>query len=291
MAGELIDGDFQIEWRGIRMGGPGDAIGVTSMSGFGDLPGVNVADRDRLRAHGLTAGDDFLGGRTVTADLRLDSTTLEEVRLATERLANSLTPGEGETPLVVQIPGVAGGRKVRLLARARAKALPVQLGYEIGDVTAAIMWEATDPRLYDAEDTVQSVGLPSGGGGLDVPVEVPASLTAQTESGSITVVNAGNFSSPWSARIDGPALNPVIRNVTTGLSIGFTIDLADGEWLDVDTAGARSVLLNGTSSRYYTITPGSTWWDMEPGQTELAFRASTTTTAALTVTSRSAWTS
>lgn len=284
-AGDLITGDWQIEWGGILLGSAD--FGITEVVGLADLPGVITADRDRLRSHGSIAGDDFLVGRTVEIGLRVEGTDpFANVAL----LAASTMPGSAESPLVFRIPGIAGGRKARLGARCRARSVPTGLEFVVGAIAARLQFFATDPRIYDAVDTVASVLLPSGGGGLDVDVVLPATLNAQTQSGAMFVANDGNFAAPWSARIDGPCLNPIIRNVTDGTFLGFTIDLAAGEWLDIDTSGARAVTLNGTTSRYYTIQPGSTWWDFAPGTTELAFRASTTTAAQLTVTSRSAWT-
>jgi hypothetical protein len=289
MAGELITGDYQMEWRDVLLGPK--PYGVYGVSGLGDLPSVITADRDRLRAHGQIPGDDFLSGRYVEVGLRVEGTSNGDTAAATAALSRVCGPGIEETPLVFQIPGIAGGNKARINARIRNKVTPVDLAYAVGIVSSRLMFYATDPRIYSDSMFSQTVNLPSGGGGLTWPATWPASWSPQVDSGSLFVPNDGDIASPWTARIDGPCVNPVVRNLTAGKFVGFNITLESGEWLTLDTHVMPTVVLNDSESRYYTIQAGSRWWDFEPGATELAFRASTSTAATLTVTSRSAWTS
>ncbi|WP_343241210.1 phage distal tail protein [Methanoculleus sp. UBA45] len=70
----------------------------------------------------------------------------------------------------------------------------------------------------------------------------------------------------------GPALNPVITNATTGESIGLTVDLAPGEWVEIRTAfGAASCRLHDGSSAMGAVQPGSTFWQMQPGDNTLTY--------------------
>ncbi len=287
-AGDLITDDWQIEWGGLLLGP--QPYGITGVQGLADLPSVISADRDRLRAHGQIAGDDFLSGRSVEVGFRVEGTSNEDTFVQAAALADVMIPGEAEAPLVFQIPGIADGVKAQISARVRARSLPVDMAYRVGVVGGRALFFATDPRIYSAEQTVQSVSLPSGGGGLDVPVEVPAALVAASESGTLELVNEGNFRAPWSFRIDGPALNPQVVNAGEGYFLGFNIELAEDEFLRVTTGpDQRQVVLNDQESRYYTIQAGSTWWDLRPGTTETLFRAATLSAALLTTTSRSAW--
>lgn len=291
-AGDLINGDWQMEWAGLRFGGPGDPIQIVSVSGLADLPGVSTADRDQVRAHGRIPGDDFLGERVVVVSVRVEGDSLQSTFDAVAELANTCVPGSPEAPLVFRIPVVAGGRDALVSARLRNKSLPVTSGaVEVGIVSGDLQFVATDPRIFDAVDTVQSTALASGGGGLTWPAQWAAVWGAIAESGTLEVANAGNFDSPWSARIDGPCDRPSIINVSTGQSLTFDLSLAAGEWLDIDVGRVMSVLLNGSESRLHTLIRGSRSWLIEPGTTELLFQASTPSAASLTVTSRSAWTS
>ncbi len=287
-AGDLITADWQMEWRGLLFGP--NPYGITEVQGLADLPGLVTADRDRLRAHGQIAGDDFLTGRTVEVGFRIEGSSSADTFDQATALAAVTAPGEAESPLVFQIPGVAAGTKAYLNARVRARSLPIDRLYQVSVLGGRFQFYATDPRLYSLVQSTQTVSLPTAGGGLPVEVDVPATLLAVADSGSILVQNNGNFRAPWSFRINGPAVNPTVRNVTEGLYLGFNITLAAGEYLDVATGPTqRSVILNGSESRYYTLQAGSTWWDFRPGETEVAFRAATDTAATLTVYSRSAW--
>ena len=62
--GDLVTEDYGFEYRGFAFGGStSDFLVAPGMTGFADLPGVAVADRQRLRRHGLHPGDDFMLGR------------------------------------------------------------------------------------------------------------------------------------------------------------------------------------------------------------------------------------
>lgn len=280
---------WTVEWNGITFG-EDSPYGITSIAGLKKTPGLISADRERLRRHGETPGDNFLGARYVTLGFRVEGSTIAETHDLSDALSAAFRPDQDEQPWVFCLPGVAGSGVRRISARPIEFEEPTELEYRVGILSGAAQFKATDPRIYDNTETAQSVSLPTSTGGLTWPAVWPAVWSATTQSGSMTVVNSGNFSAPWSARIDGPCDTPRIVNVTTGQFLEFTLTLAAGEWLDVDS-DARTVVFGGTASRYSTIAAGSTWWDFEPGNTEIAFRASTTTAATLTVTSRSAWTS
>lgn len=288
-AGDLITDDWEVEFAGLLLGGE-TPYAFASSKGLADMPALQTADRSRLRRHGTLPGDDFMLDRQIEMQFEVYGETIEEFEAAVADLTAATQPGVVESPLSFRIPGVAGGGVRQVQARIRRRSVPLGSEWYYRIPIYTLVWVATDPRIYSNVDTVQTVNLPSGGGGLSWPATWPANWSAQVDSGSLFVVNEGNFGAPWSGEITGPAVNPVIRNVSTGQYLGFNITLADGDVLTVDSE-LRSVVLNGTASRYYTIQAGSSWWDFEPGTTEIAYRAATTTTSNLTLTTRSAWTS
>lgn len=286
-AGDLITDDWEFEWDGLLLGGD-TAFSFVESPDLADLPGVISADRERLRRHGKIAGDDFLTDRQITLVFELYGEDQAAFEVVAAELAAVTRPGEAEAPLCFRVPGVAGGGVRRVNARVRRRQVPVNGEWYYNIPVATLQFVATDPRIYSATDDVQTVNLPSGGGGLSWAATWPAVWSAQVDSGSLFVTNVGNFSAPWSATITGPVVNPQIRNVTTGQFVGFNLTLVDGDVLTIDS-DSRTVILNGTESRYYTVQQGSAWWDFEPGVTEIAYRASTSTTSQLTMTTRSAW--
>lgn len=125
------------------------------------------------------------------------------------------------------------------------------------------------------------------GGGLTVPVTVPATVTA----GRVTIAGLGTRPVGMQVRIDGPVQEPRVSmlaaGVTTTLRLWLTLDV--GQWLDIDTA-AKTVYLNGTASRRGQASGG--WPTLPPNgvAAELAFDASVyDPTTQLTATWRDAW--
>lgn len=289
-AGDLVTADWQAEWSGLLFDG---AQGVTSpfrtssIEGLADLAGLNTSDRPRLRRHGIIPGDDFVAEREITWGLRIESSTTESTLAACDLLRAATAPGAPESPLVFRIPGIGGGAKCQVMARCRKRSIPTGMAYRVGIVEAALAFIATDPRIYGPAQS-QTTTLPSGGGGLDVPADVPFVIGTAVTGGSIMATNSGTFDSPFTARIDGPCVNPRLIDLTHDRFIQFNTSLDVGEWLDINS-DQRTVLFGGTASRYSTIGPGSAWFDLPPGTSEITFRAATNTAATMTLSWRSAW--
>lgn len=282
-----VSADWQLEYAGLLMG-DGTNYDVVEVVGLGDLPDVAASDRPRLRRHGLHPGDDFMGGRSVTLALEVWADTDAALSDALEALAEATNAGSPEAALEFQLPGVAGGGRRRVLARPRKRSAPLDLSHLHRLARVDVEFFATSPVIQDAVESSETTTLPSAGGGLNFPATFPITFGAVSTGGTIAAVNAGTFPTSPSFRIDGPCTNPRIENVTEGAILALDIELGAGEYLLID-ADARTVLLNGTASRYSSLTTTSEWWDLQPGTSDVTFRASTTSAATLTVTWRSAW--
>lgn len=288
--GDLVVMGWQAEWSGLLFDGATDQspYQLTAVEGLGDMPELRSADRSRLRRHGLIAGDDFVKGATSTWSIRIEGVDAASTYAAANALERATIPGRAEMPLVFWLPGIADDGKRRMGVRCRHRSIPKDNAYRVGIVEAQLQFDATDPRIYEDSMHVETASLPTAGGGLDVPTAVSWVIGTAVTGGSIFATNSGSFTTPLSARIDGPADNPRLIDVTNDRALQFNTSLAAGEFLTIDS-DARTVLLNGSASRYYTIAAGSEWFDLDPGTTEITFRAATTTAAALTLQWRSAW--
>ncbi|POH58262.1 hypothetical protein CVS28_12530 [Arthrobacter glacialis] len=89
--------------------------------------------------------------------------------------------------------------------------------------------------------------LPSTTGGLQAPFTVPFSIGATVVNGSVTVTATGDAPPPVLVRINGPAVQPIIRDQDGG-SMLLDISLDAGQWLDVDL-DARTIKINSTVNR------------------------------------------
>jgi len=310
MIGDLVNADWQLEYNDTALG-DGSPYLVTNIEGLLDMPALITGDRTRLRRHGLHAGDYFAAGRTVTVDFELSvegsNKTLEEVVQTFLNMSVSCGP---EIPLVFQIPGISPQKRF-IMCRPQNRSFPINEQYYHGLPIAAVQWFSTDPRIWSAETHSASVlvagsdvddGSGGGGGvrfGLPMPAELPLDFLIGEDgngpgpgplpgSGIVRCVNEGNFDAPVKMVIEGPVVNPRIENLTLDREMEFLIELEADQTLEVNSFN-KTVLLNGLSNRYSTLTRASEWFDLAPGPNDIRYQAVAPTPSTLTITWRSAW--
>ena len=277
--------DWQITFNGLTVGN--STYGIDNISGLLDNPEVRSSDQLRARAHGQFAGVDLLGGRDVAFDITVVAPHPSET--AWQELSRAFRVAQAtELPLVVQVPGLAGGVPVQLGARVRKFALPVSMDYTFGVGSASVEFHCTDPRIYAANASSTSIDqAPLSVSGLTFPATFPLSFGGAASGGTGVVSNDGEIAAPWTATIRGPVTNPRIENQDTGQVLSFTGTVGPSQTLVLSSLN-RTVMLNGDSSRYSWIDAGSQWFDFEPGTTSLRF-AGTAGSGNLLITYRSAW--
>jgi hypothetical protein len=285
-AGDLVTGDWELELEGLLISAA-QGYDIRMIDGLGGTPAVISGDQRVARRHGTTAGDDYLPGRTITLEIDVLNSNHTARALLIDAFNAVFKPGAAEAPLVFQLPSVAGGAKRRIGVRTVARKAPIDLQHLYAITELSLLLKATDPRIYDNTETVDQVSLPTTEGGLSFNASLNFSFGAVSTGGTINAVNSGTFDTPVVFRINGPCVDPRITNVATSQTLALTMSIDSGDYVEIDT-DARSVLLNGTASRYQYLTT-SEWFDLPPGTTELDFRAATTTAATLTATYRSAW--
>jgi len=285
-AGDLITADWEMEFRGLLMGGD-TAYSIASISGLLDLPEMSNSDQDRLRRHGLRAGDDFLGGRSVVVTIEVYGADDQAFRRAITELRIALSPAQAPAPLVFQLPAVAGGAQLRMGARIRNVSWPITTTHFHRVDEVVLEFFSTDPRLY-SDLSASSAALPTAGGGLSFDATADFAFGATSVGGELTLNNVGSFSTPVVFRIDGPVQTPRIIHNGLDKELEMDITLLAGEFVLLDSE-SRTVLLGGTASRYSSLTTDSEWFDLVPGVNQISFRGASTAAGSLTATFRSAW--
>lgn len=115
---------------------------------------------------------------------------------------------------------------------------------------------------------------------LKFPWSAPAAgveLSAVDTEAYTVITNKGHVESGMRLVIRATVrtLQPKIHNLATGEWIGFTVDMAQGDILTVDTTqGRKSVYLEsgGVVTNYInTIMVGSTWLQLAPGENEISY--------------------
>lgn len=275
--------DFQFNYNGLTMGDQ-TSYDVVAVRGLDDLPQMRTSDVLRPLDDGAFPGSDFLPTRVFEMDVVIEGATDALFRANVDALGLATAKQVSELPFTYQTPG-AGNRLIN--CKPRRRLLPVDMLHKYRIPQATIQFEATDPRIYDANQQSASLTVPTVSGGLAFPLAFPLSFGSAT-GGAVVVNNAGTYGSRPVVVFNGPLTNPKIERVTpTDLFMLFNITLLNGDVLNVDFQ-AKTVLLGGTATRYFTMDATSTWWEVAPGSNQIQLSATSGTGNAV-VTFRSAW--
>lgn len=190
----------------------------------------------------------------------------------------------------VELPLYLYGSTRLVNCRARRRSIPYDAEYLRRAGEATIEFVATDPRIYDATLTqfTQAVAVAGSGRTYNRTYNMTYGAVAGS-SGTFAVTNAGTFPTRGTVRITGPVDTPRFEAIDQGKVIQLAISLTAGDYIDIDMA-AKSITLNGTASRYSTMTTNSAWFEILPGVNNLRYAADTTSVgSALELSFRSAW--
>ncbi|MFB7675599.1 hypothetical protein ACFC26_29745 [Kitasatospora purpeofusca] len=242
--GELTD--WTCEYGGLVIGLPDSALSLVQVDGLLSLPDVRTSDLTLVQRDGLWAGDDYLGGRSVTLTVEIYGKDLDEFSKVSNALQAAFRTGRGEMPLRFRFPGVAGGRTAFVGVRPRKRGAPLNLQFAYGVCNVVIELFATDPVLH--ADSMRSVRVTSA-------PTTPDPVAYFTQWGSVPakpVVVVTN------------AKNPVLLDTVTGLKFGvaytgsFTVDSA-----------AQKVTTSAGGDITGLVTDGSVWPEYESGDHRL----------------------
>lgn len=274
---------YQAELGGILLGYGTDYEFAAAPQGFG-LPGFRTSDRDRPFRDGEIAADDLLAARKIVLDVWVLGTTDADAEDNLTALRAAWAPATANSELRVRLAST----EYALVGRPRGCIAVLDLLKNGGTIRARLEYKATDPRLYSAEVTDAALSLASvAGTGMTFPATFDLSFGGALSGGITTVTNSGLHPAPWVVTMNGDLVNPTLENVTTGETLSFSGTVASGDQLIIDSE-AKTVLLNGTASRYSWIEVGSSWFDLDPGENEIRFSADSGSGTA-TLTYRSAW--
>ncbi|RSD23556.1 phage distal tail protein [Amycolatopsis eburnea] len=267
-AGNVVDADG-VEWW------------VTKEDGWSTGPGVRLELSDRPQRDGAFDAPSFRSARVITLEGTAVAPDEDAHERAKDRIAAVLADGSVPAELVVRERTVTRRALVRLSAGTKVSdTTPVSFDWSL-QVTAP------DPLRYGEDVHELSCGLPEPGQGITFPLRFPL-VFGQAQGGTLALVNAGTATTRPVWTITGPCTQPVIRNDSTGERLAFSLSLAEGDVLTVDTA-ARTVFL-GTASRRSVLQPRSSWFGLPPGSTAIGFEAFDDGEAGtLTVRWRDAW--
>lgn len=268
-------------WTGNATDSAGVQWIITEEAGWSDAAPIRLAAAERAGTDGAVSGRVLRGARlislrgTAVAPGRIPMLEAKE-RLRAVAAAGSYTLTVAEAHLTRQVQ-VKQFSELKI-ADFGSYAFRFELSLR-----------ADDPLRYGTTPRQVQLTLAASTGGTAMPLSFPFQFSATGSGNTGVVINDGNATTYPVLTISGPVSNPVVRNASTDRRIALGIDVAAGETVTVDHASGR-VLLNGTASRLTTLLPGSSWWGLPPGASQISFSAATSTGAQLAVTYRPAWT-
>ena len=272
-----------ITYRGELFGETSD-IGLVSVRGFEDL-NVDELISPLPRYHGGVTVDAYAFSRRIEVELRVKPSTRSRALLSFQ------PEPETEFPLVVVWEDESGVAETteRVECRVRRRAsVSRDRTTEFNPHVLIVELVASDPAIYvDTLSTaIVSILLPPAG--LSYPVTYPKVYGAGGSGGTV-VNNTGDWETWPTLKINGPTsgvlTDPSIENATTGKKIELNanggVGIGVGQTLIVETHPAkRSILFATGASRYGRQSDASEFFPLEPGNNELKFRGSGSTTGA-----------
>lgn len=263
-AGDLISNNYEVEFNN-QLLNSNNGVELVDFDIFSNAQ-VRSSDIARPLDHGMFAGDDFYGGRSLQLQVEIWGTDDTSYQVALSKALAAFVTGT-EMPIVTQLPGYG---KVQSSVRVRKRTGPkldIKYGLHVGVMMVELA--ATDPRIYSQALHSVTNNLQAPTGGITFNLTFPMVFGSSTSP--ITVINnAGTFETRPLIVVSGPITNPALENVTTGLILNFVGSLATGESLYVDFLN-RTVLLNNQASRYSWLQNPQNWWNLQPGNNSVRF--------------------
>lgn len=292
--GSQINGDYQYEFRGVKIGS-GTPYVTTKLTGILDQPPIVQYHSKAVSKHGVFYGYEVFDARTIDIDVSAHSEGDEwftgnrwapeymSPGAACERLvdmfadafsipgvfANALTvpltSSQIDDPLVIKRPGKDARQ---IFCHVTKRALPTDGDIATGLAAIALEMYAGDPIVYSLVQHSATFTIPSG----------------STTTGDINLHNNGNFPSPRvTATFTGPggtsddSLWIIANNSAPGAStptIRLNAFIGGTDVVALDLS-AKTITLNGSNS-YSMRRPDSGWWALQPGDNQIVFSRSTT---------------
>jgi len=231
---------------------------------------------DRPGRHGQTVANALYGGRPISLTGTIHGTGATDIlaqadyrlqhQLFIQASAHQYDAGGHLVPRILKLTDLTGAQ-YRVSVVKEKLVLPddnPSMGTWMLDL------RATDWRIYAEMLLSTSLSLPQSGG-ITFPITYTITFGASS-GGSATVTNSGTVEASPIVTINGPAINPVVSNDTTGQSLGLNLTLVSGDQVVIDMDNA-TILQGGSTNRMGGKSSGSRFWSLTPGVNTIRFSA------------------
>lgn len=279
---------YQFQFGSFLFGGAGSPYQIESVDGLESLPDIRAQDDTQGYNDGMFSGRDFYGGRTITMAVNTFAGGGNSAFQNFNLLQAALLPQQTGTTNMQFLLSV-NDIQVQIGARVRARKTVVDPEYTFGYIKSVITFFCPDPRYYDATLSSGSFTVNSGALGRTYNRVYNLLYGGGSLVNTVTVTNNGWVNTYPVITITGPAVSPVIGNLTTGASLTVNVSLTNTDTLVIDLS-QKLITLNGVSARNL-LAGNSTWFGAAPGASTFFFTGSGLVpgTTAATITYRSAF--
>jgi phage-related protein len=247
--------------------GAGTPFVVTEVTGLEDLPQIRNQDDNKGYNDGMFTGRDFFSGRTITFMLNILAGNGNTAQTNFNLFQAAINPQQTGVSTLQFLLSPSDTQK-QIGARVRTRAVPITPEYTYGKITAQVTMFCPDPRFYDVATQTLSLS-PSAVSGRIYNRTYNLTYGGGSQTSAATLTNSGWAVTNPIITINGPVVNPVLSNVTTGqsITINYTLGISDVVVIDLNL---KTVTLNGTSARNI-LANGSQWFAAPPGNSLLSF--------------------
>ena len=232
----------------------GSIFGLLSVTGLG-VPEMTIQEQKAPFQHGTTYIDQLLRPRIISTNGKiLVGNDLDAMYSKRSELVAVLNPLLGQGALTYFNNGFTRS----VICTPQGPVFSNKIASS-GHQEFTVSFYCNDPFLYHQLD-------------LTVPIVY--------SPGRTYVLNIGQYKTPFSCIINGPMTNPGIENATTGEYIKFSVTLASGETIAINTAhGKMSAVFGGARSGNAMgyIIAGSTFYNLAIGSNLMYYSASSAT--------------
>jgi hypothetical protein len=151
--------DWSLSYGPLTIGDPETFPAVTFKNlDVMSMPEIRTNDITLIQRDGLWAGNDYIGGRSISLSLEVHADTDDEFSSAVNLVCQAFSPGvDGETPFQFKMPGLCNGREVYVNARTRKRSSPLDASFAARYCAFEVELFATDPVVYASEESVVRV--------------------------------------------------------------------------------------------------------------------------------------
>lgn len=243
-----------------------DNVTIESLAGLNPPP-IRADEKARPLQHGGTVYAQYFSPRPLSIQGAVYGSSESDLQDRLDSLNKYFQPAASEATLTIN-------NRIIFCRPVSAPVYEFSAG-QLNWVKYQIQLKASDPIIYSSNLKSSSINLPTATGGFSFLLSFPLAFGTVSTGGLYTANNAGNIAVyPSLVKIYGPVDNPQLKNVTTGELIKLNISVVSGNYLELDFKN-KTIMLNGTASRYSYLDSSSKWFQMKPGDNEIRYTANT----------------